>query len=67
MVVRHQNMNSSVLHTLVVLTGPVGVGKSTTLKKRGHEVMTHTFNHVNLTTIPLDEAKRDIDRCIAEF
>lgn len=37
------------------------------LKKRGHEVMTHTFNHVNLTTIPLDEAKRDIDRCIAEF
>ena len=37
------------------------------LKKRGHEVMAHTYNHVNLTTIPLDEAKTLIDKCASEF
>lgn len=37
------------------------------LKNRGHEVMAHTYDHTNLTTIPLAAAKRDIDRCVAEF
>ncbi|MFZ4508170.1 MAG: polysaccharide deacetylase family protein [Fimbriimonas sp.] len=37
------------------------------LKKRGHEVMTHTYDHTNLTTIPLDQAKEHIDKCIAIF
>jgi peptidoglycan/xylan/chitin deacetylase (PgdA/CDA1 family) len=37
------------------------------LKKRGHEVMAHTYNHVNLTTIPVDEAKELIVRCANYF
>jgi len=37
------------------------------LKKRGHEVMAHTYNHVNLTTIPLEEAKALIDKCVVSF
>jgi peptidoglycan/xylan/chitin deacetylase (PgdA/CDA1 family) len=37
------------------------------LKKRGHEVMAHTYDHKNLTTIPLSDAKKDIDRCVEEF
>ena len=30
------------------------------LKSRGHEVMPHTWDHINLTEIPLDEAKPNI-------
>ena len=37
------------------------------LKARGHEVMAHTYDHTDLTTIPLDEAKAHIDRCAAVF
>jgi len=37
------------------------------LKARGHEVMAHTYNHVNLTTIPLDEAKALITKCAESF
>ena len=37
------------------------------LKARGHEVMAHTYNHVNLTQIPFDEAKNLIDRCADYF
>ena len=37
------------------------------LKERGHEVMAHTYNHVNLTTIPLAEAQALIDQCATYF
>jgi peptidoglycan/xylan/chitin deacetylase (PgdA/CDA1 family) len=37
------------------------------LKKRGHEVMAHTYDHTNLTLLPLDEAKAKIDQCVAYF
>lgn len=37
------------------------------LQKRGHEVACHSYDHRNLTTLPLDEAKADIERCIEEF
>lgn len=37
------------------------------LKKRGHEIMPHTYDHQNLTQIPFDEACKLIDRCIEEF
>ncbi len=37
------------------------------LKRRGHEVMAHTYNHANLTEMPLDQAKADIDKCAAYF
>ena len=36
------------------------------LVRRGHEVPAHTYDHTNLTTIPLEEAKRHIDLC-ADF
>ncbi len=34
---------------------------------RGHEVMPHTWEHLNLTKIPLDQAKANIDKCLAYF
>jgi peptidoglycan/xylan/chitin deacetylase (PgdA/CDA1 family) len=37
------------------------------LKKRGHEVMAHTYNHQNLTTVPLEEAKALIVKCAEVF
>jgi len=37
------------------------------LRERGHEVMPHSWNHRNLTEMPLGEAKEDIDRCLAYF
>lgn len=37
------------------------------LKKRGHEVMAHTYNHVNLTERPLEESKELITRCADYF
>jgi peptidoglycan/xylan/chitin deacetylase (PgdA/CDA1 family) len=37
------------------------------LKRRGHEIMPHTWDHLNLTEIPLEEAKANIDKCLAYF
>lgn len=37
------------------------------LKGRGHEVMPHSWDHKNLTEIPLDEAKENIDKCLDYF
>ena len=37
------------------------------LKKRGHEVMAHTYDHVNLTTVPMEEAKSLITKCAEVF
>ena len=37
------------------------------LKSRGHEIMPHSWDHKNLTEIPLDEAKENIDKCLAYF
>ena len=38
-----------------------------TLKARGHEVMPHSWQHLNLTEQPLEEAKALIDRCLEYF
>jgi len=37
------------------------------LKGRGHEVMPHTWEHLNLTKIPLSQAKENIDKCLSYF
>ena len=37
------------------------------LKGRGHEVMPHTWKHLNLTKISLDHAKENIDKCLDYF
>jgi len=37
------------------------------LKSRGHEIMPHTWEHLNLTKIPLNKAKDNIDKCLAYF
>jgi len=37
------------------------------LKSRGHEIMPHTWEHVNLTEIPIDRAKENIDKCLYYF
>jgi len=37
------------------------------LKKRGHEVMMHTWDHTNLTQLPFDQATSLIDKCISYF
>jgi len=37
------------------------------LKERGHEVMPHTWQHLNLTKIPLSQAKKNIDKCLDYF
>jgi len=37
------------------------------LKSRGHEVMPHTWDHANLTEIPVEEAKQKIDLCFDYF
>jgi peptidoglycan/xylan/chitin deacetylase (PgdA/CDA1 family) len=37
------------------------------LKKRGHEVMAHTYDHTNLTKIPLEQAKEHIAKCADYF
>ena len=34
---------------------------------RGHEVMPHTWEHLNLTKIPLSQAKTNIDKCLGYF
>lgn len=37
------------------------------LKKRGHEVMPHSYRHDNLTEMPLEEAKILVNKCIDVF
>ena len=37
------------------------------LKHRGHEIMPHTWEHLNLTEIPLAKAKENIDKCLRFF
>lgn len=37
------------------------------LKAKGHEVMPHTWEHLNLTEIPEKKAKKNIDKCLAYF
>jgi peptidoglycan/xylan/chitin deacetylase (PgdA/CDA1 family) len=38
-----------------------------TLKARGHEIMPHTWEHLNLTQIPVEQAQENIDKCLAYF
>lgn len=37
------------------------------LQGRGHVIMPHTWEHLNLVDIPLAQAKENIDRCLAYF
>jgi len=37
------------------------------LKRRGHEIMPHSYQHTNLTGIPLAEARDLVNRCIDVF
>jgi peptidoglycan/xylan/chitin deacetylase (PgdA/CDA1 family) len=37
------------------------------LKKRGHEIMPHSYRHANLTELPLGEAKNLIIKCMDMF
>lgn len=37
------------------------------LAARGHEIMPHSYSHQNLSELPLDEAKDQIDRCLDYF
>ncbi|MEN8117998.1 MAG: polysaccharide deacetylase family protein [Bacteroidota bacterium] len=37
------------------------------LRKRGHEIMPHSWSHQNLTEIPVDMAKGLIDKCLNYF
>ena len=37
------------------------------LKKRGHEVMPHSYRHANLTQMPINEAKELVNKCISVF
>ncbi|MBS1707492.1 MAG: polysaccharide deacetylase family protein [Armatimonadetes bacterium] len=37
------------------------------LRARGHEIGVHTWDHTNLAEIPLDDAKRHVDRCRDDF
>ena len=37
------------------------------LKNRGHEIMPHTWKHLNLTKIPMAQAKANIDKCLDYF
>ncbi|NND32931.1 MAG: polysaccharide deacetylase family protein [Saprospiraceae bacterium] len=37
------------------------------LKFRGHEVMPHTWEHLNLTKVPITKAKENIDKCLDYF
>jgi peptidoglycan/xylan/chitin deacetylase (PgdA/CDA1 family) len=37
------------------------------LKKRGHEVMPHSYRHANLTQMPIEEARELVNKCIAVF
>ncbi len=37
------------------------------LRKRGHEIMPHSWDHSDLTTLPPDQAREDIIRCLEYF
>jgi peptidoglycan/xylan/chitin deacetylase (PgdA/CDA1 family) len=37
------------------------------LKKRGHEIMPHSWDHSHIVKIPLDQAKTNIDKCLKYF
>lgn len=37
------------------------------LKARGHEIMPHSWDHSNLTEMPLEKAKEDIIKCLDYF
>ncbi len=37
------------------------------LKKRGHEIMPHSYKHTNLAQVPLEEAKVWVQKCIDVF
>lgn len=37
------------------------------LKERGHEIMPHTWEHLNLTEIPVEKAKENIEKCLNYF
>jgi peptidoglycan/xylan/chitin deacetylase (PgdA/CDA1 family) len=37
------------------------------LKSRGHEIMPHTYDHQNLTGMPLEQAKESILKCLDVF
>ncbi|HER07505.1 MAG TPA: hypothetical protein ENO20_01220 [Bacteroides sp.] len=37
------------------------------LKRRGHEIMPHSYKHTNLTEVPLEEAEDLVSRCIDVF
>jgi len=38
-----------------------------TLKNRGHEIMPHSWEHLNLTELPEKEAKERIEKCLDYF
>jgi peptidoglycan/xylan/chitin deacetylase (PgdA/CDA1 family) len=38
-----------------------------TLKKRGHEIMPHSWDHSHIVNIPPDQAKEDIEKCLKYF
>ena len=37
------------------------------LKSRGHEIMPHSWEHLNLTKIAIENAKNNIDKCLEYF
>ncbi|MBK1877301.1 polysaccharide deacetylase family protein [Pelagicoccus mobilis] len=37
------------------------------LNERGHEIMPHTWEHLNLTEIPVEKAKENIEKCLSYF
>ena len=37
------------------------------LKGRGHEIMPHAWEHLNLTEVPLEKAKENIEKCLNYF
>jgi peptidoglycan/xylan/chitin deacetylase (PgdA/CDA1 family) len=37
------------------------------LQRRGHEIMPHSWDHSNLTKMPLEQAKEDIIKCLDYF
>lgn len=38
-----------------------------TLKSRGHEIMPHSWDHKNLTEMPFEEARENMDKCFDYF
>ncbi len=37
------------------------------IKGRGHEIMPHTWEHLNLTEVSMEKAKENIDKCLNYF